>query len=309
MRRPHSLTLLALTALTPVLLTTASLASAPAGEQPAMSHDAGPQPLSDDELSGLRGGFTTPGGVTFGFGAVIRSYVDNKLALQTQLTWTPQGVVTEQVRGDAPGLTDLASAVTTLINNGINLSAITGAPGNSSSGTGSSGGAAGAAGAGDTGSAAAGPATGGAGNLGIPTAGAATGGAGDAGAPTATGGAGNASIPAAPVTSSAGNAGTSGATTVTDSIGAIGNTPVAGGTIGGVALVDASGATALIHNVTASQIQSFIVNSANNRNLRQDIELNLYLPELAAMQAASSVQQRASQMTYDLNTSLVGSLR
>ena len=80
------------------------------------------------------------------------------------------------------------------------------------------------------------------------------------------------------------------------------------GTGGGVALVDGNGATALIHNVTTGQLQNLIVNSANNRNLRQDMELNLYLPDLAAMQSASSAQQRAAQMTYDLNTTLVGAL-
>ena len=60
--------------------------------------------------------------------------------------------------------------------------------------------------------------------------------------------------------------------------------------------------------MTTGQLQNLIVNNANNRNLRQDMELNLYLPDLAAMQSASSAQQRAMQMTYDLNTALVGSL-
>jgi hypothetical protein len=113
--------------------------------------------------------------------------------------------VTEQVRGDAPGVTDMASALTSLLNNGIDLSGIS-------------------------------------------------------------------------------------------------------DTAGGVALVDGDGATAMIHNVTSGQLQNLIVNSANNRNLRQDMELNLYLPDLAAMQSASSAQQRVAQMTYDLNTTLIGSL-
>lgn len=191
MRRAHSLLLLALAVVAPAFMATASLAE--------------PQPLSDDELSDLRGGFITTNGFTFGFGVVIRSYIDDKLALQTQLTWTPKGAVTEQIRGDVPGVTDLASAMTSLLNNGIDLRGIT-------------------------------------------------------------------------------------------------------GTSGGVALVDGNGATALIHNVTTGQLQNLIVNSANNRNLRQDMELNLYLPDLAAMQSASSAQQRAAQMTYDLNTTLVGAL-
>lgn len=223
MRRPYSLTLLALTALTPVLLTTASMARAPAWVQPMVSHEAGAQPqfdaaglqpaadeagpqaLSDEELSGLRGGFSTPNGFTFGFGVVIRSYVDDRLALETRMTWTPTGPATEQTRGDVPGMTDLASALTSLLNSGIDLR-----------------------------------------NL--------------------------------------------------------------GGTSGGVALVSGDGATALIHNVTSGQLQNLIVNNASNRDLRQDMELNLYLPDLATMQASSSAHARAAQLTYDLNTSLIGSL-
>ena len=191
MRRAHSLLLLALAVVAPAFMATASLAE--------------PQPLSDDELSDLRGGFITTNGFTFGFGVVIRSYIDDKLALQTQLTWTPKGAVTEQIRGDVPGVTDLASAMTSLLNNGIDLRGIT-------------------------------------------------------------------------------------------------------GTSGGVALVDGNGATALIHNVTTGQLQNLIVNNASNRDLRQDMELNLYLPDLATMQASSSAHARAAQLTYDLNTSLVGSL-
>ncbi|PQZ83859.1 MULTISPECIES: hypothetical protein [unclassified Brevundimonas] len=165
----------------------------------------GPQALSDEELSGLRGGFLTTNGFTFGFGVVIRSYVDDRLALETRMTWTPTGPATEQTRGDVPGMTDLASALTSLLNSGIDLR-----------------------------------------NL--------------------------------------------------------------GGTSGGVALVSGDGATALIHNVTSGQLQNLIVNNASNRDLRQDMELNLYLPDLATMQASSSAHARAAQLTYDLNTSLVGSL-
>ena len=221
MRGGNSLTLLLLAAVAPALMATASLAKAPSWVQPMIRDDGrvnlsyetpptladhgGPQALSDEELSGLRGGFLTANGFTFGFGVVIRSYIDDQLALQTRLTWTPTGPFTEQVRGDVPGVMDLASAMTSLLNSGIDLTGIRGAS-------------------------------------------------------------------------------------------------------GGIALVDGHGATALIHNVTTGQLQNLIVNSASNRNLRQDMELNLFLPDLAAMQSASTAQQRVTQMTYDLNTSLVGSL-
>jgi hypothetical protein len=222
MRRASILALFAVTALTPITLANEAAAKAPAwvrpmlqidsgpdwsspSAPPAVAAEVGPQALSDEDLSVLRGGFITTNGFTFGFGVVIRSYINDKLALQTQLTWTPTGAVTQQTRGDVPGAMDLASAMTALLNSGIDLTGLNGVS-------------------------------------------------------------------------------------------------------GGVAVIDGNGATALIHNVTTGQLQNLMVNSANNRNLRQDMELNLYLPDLAAMQAATSAQQRAAQITYDLNTSLVGSL-
>lgn len=220
MRRAPCIALLVATVLAPTLAPAVAAAGPPAWLRPMFEETAGAsygggaaplaapqgaQSLSDEELSGLRGGFITTNGFTFGFGVVIRSYVNDQLALQTRLTWTPTGPVTEQIRGDAPGLTDLASAMTSLLNSGIDLRGLS-------------------------------------------------------------------------------------------------------GTSGGVALVSGEGATALIHNVTTGQLQNLIVNSASDRNLRQDMELNLYLPDLAAMQTASSAQQQVSQLTYDLNTSLIGSL-
>lgn len=217
MGRARFLLLFALTALAPAVMTSSASAQAFLGQTSlaqlyaaqtaptAALASEGPQALSDEELSGLRGGFITTNGFTFGFGVVIRSYVDDRLALETRMTWTPTGPATEQTRGDVPGMTDLASALTSLLNSGIDLR-----------------------------------------NL--------------------------------------------------------------GGTSGGVALVSGDGATALIHNVTSGQLQNLIVNNASNRDLRQDMELNLYLPDLATMQAASSAHARAAQLTYDLNTSLVGAL-
>jgi hypothetical protein len=52
---------------------------------------AGAQVMTADELDGMRGGLRTPSGVEFGFGAVVSTYVDGSLALQTRLTWTDTG--------------------------------------------------------------------------------------------------------------------------------------------------------------------------------------------------------------------------
>lgn len=49
--------------------------------------------LSLEEMENTRGGLMTPWGQDIGFGAVVRTYVDGQLALQSQLTWTPDGAV------------------------------------------------------------------------------------------------------------------------------------------------------------------------------------------------------------------------
>jgi hypothetical protein len=76
------------TALLLMVLST-SLASA-VWAQPADDY-AEAEVLTTDELGEIRGGLQTPNGVEFGFGAVVRTYVDGSLALQTRLTWTETG--------------------------------------------------------------------------------------------------------------------------------------------------------------------------------------------------------------------------
>jgi hypothetical protein len=52
------------------------------------------------EMEDMRGGFIVADGITIDFGAVVRTYVDGALALETQLTWTPEGPLTTQTVGD-----------------------------------------------------------------------------------------------------------------------------------------------------------------------------------------------------------------
>jgi len=56
-----------------------------------------PAALSDDELDEQRGGLRTPLGIDIGFGASVRTFVDGTLALETRLTWTEDGLRSEQV--------------------------------------------------------------------------------------------------------------------------------------------------------------------------------------------------------------------
>jgi hypothetical protein len=63
----------------------------------------------DAALSQARGGFITAGGVTFDFGAVITTWQNGAVALQTMLSWTPQGPVATHVVG-APNMSDINAA-------------------------------------------------------------------------------------------------------------------------------------------------------------------------------------------------------
>lgn len=83
-----------------------------------------PAPLPPEVLAELRGGFLSAGGVRFDFGVVVRSYVNNELALETRLRWTDGGPVNESVRHPVAGVTDLSSALADLAGAGLDLSGL-----------------------------------------------------------------------------------------------------------------------------------------------------------------------------------------
>jgi hypothetical protein len=155
-------------------------------------------PMSDDELAETRGGYLTAGGVVFDFGAVVRTFVDGELALETRLTWTPQGPVTEQAAGALPGWIPLTAGQI----GGLDLS-------------------------------------------GLP-----------AGAE-------------------------------------------------GLVLNDASGTTALVHNVMNGQLQNLVINAADNRDIRQDMQLMLTLPNLEAMQRDFVMTRLGEQISQDMDWSSI----
>jgi len=55
--------------------------------------------VSNAELSGMRGGFFTAAGAQFDFGASVKTMINGQLALQTNLTWTPQGAAITSLAG------------------------------------------------------------------------------------------------------------------------------------------------------------------------------------------------------------------
>lgn len=71
----------------------------------------------DAALADARGGYITAGGVAFDLGAVITTWRNGAVALQTMLTWTPQGLAATHVTG-APNTSDLANAQPVLTGTG-----------------------------------------------------------------------------------------------------------------------------------------------------------------------------------------------
>ncbi len=78
-------------------------ASEPPGDDPLL----GAETVPDEVLATQRGGFAFQG-MVIAFGADIRSFVDDELALRTVVSWTPQGSTIE--RFVSPALTAVDAA-------------------------------------------------------------------------------------------------------------------------------------------------------------------------------------------------------
>lgn len=163
-----------------------------------------PRPMTNAELAETRGGFLVANGVVLDFGATVRTYVDGQLALESRLTWTETGAVTEHA-GGVMGAADLAGAIDAAMARGLDLEALQNGQ--------------------------------------------------------------------------------------------------------GLLLSDANGATALVHNLRNGSIQNLIVNNADGRDLRQEIEITLTLPNLESMQRDYSFDQMGSQITQEMNAALMQALR
>jgi hypothetical protein len=68
---------------------------APAAPQSALGREM----LTDDEMADARGGVLVAGNVAFEFGAVVKTYEDGVLSLQTRVNWTPQGAQVQRTTG------------------------------------------------------------------------------------------------------------------------------------------------------------------------------------------------------------------
>lgn len=64
--------------------------------------------VPDEELEQARGGVLLAGNVAFEFGAVVRTFENGALSLQTTMTWTPGGMQVDRALGD--GVTPVSDA-------------------------------------------------------------------------------------------------------------------------------------------------------------------------------------------------------
>lgn len=160
--------------------------------------------ISNADLDELRGGFITANGITFGFGAVARTYIGGELALESRLTWSGTGALSERRFGNVPGAVDLATALDAARAGGLDLDGFSGAE--------------------------------------------------------------------------------------------------------GLLLSDANGSTALIQTLQGG-MRNLIINNADSRDLRQELEVTLTIPDLDAMQSSYGVERLGSQISQDINASLLSSLR
>lgn len=76
-------------------------------------------PMGSEELDEVRGGFLVAGELAFEFGAVVRTFKDGALALQTEVNWSQAGPVVTRLTDDAMiGLAGGASQVLQRVENG-----------------------------------------------------------------------------------------------------------------------------------------------------------------------------------------------
>lgn len=74
----------------------------------------------------------------------------------------------------------------------------------------------------------------------------------------------------------------------------------------GVVINDAAGLTAFVHNVADGALHNIIINSADGRNLIQEIEVDLRLPGFELVQNDLALERFGMRIGDDLRTVMVG---
>jgi hypothetical protein len=228
--------------------------------------------VSDDELSEMRGGFFTAAGAQFDFGASVQTLVNGKLALQTNVQWTPAGAVTQQLQG--LGASIQAQVASTVANNLAKAGIAT--PGAAM----------------QTGNVAvASPPT--ANTPATPMAATDT----ASSAPTTNG-----SVSNMPATSLAANASTaSSSAPVNPPVNASSAGDAAPTVLTGIQIPGATGgSTQVFANIGAGQIQNIILNSASGQDITQNTNVTLTIYNFAAWQQSVAQHMLSARLASDM---------
>ena len=245
--------------------------------------------VSNAELSGMRGGFFTAGGVQFDFGASIQTMVNGQLALQTNLTWTPQGP-------NIASLSGLGQQIANQVQSSLAQAGI---------GAGAGAGA-GAGGSAVTPAVTAAPTTGNVGNAASNIGNAATNAASN---PT-----GAANAIGAPVANLANNTVSNAFNSAANAIGSGGGsagapvqtaavTPqstVVPSVVSSVTIPGTGGSTTVLNNISASQIQSMILNSASGQTINQNTNVTLTVYNLPQLQQQLAQHALSAQLANEI---------
>jgi sporulation related protein len=236
--------------------------------------------VSNAELSGMRGGFFTAAGAQFDFGASIRTMVNGQLALQTNLTWTPQGPDISSLSGLGQQITDQVQSQLAQAGIGAGNS---GNPGKPAASTPAASTPASLNDLGNAASNAASNPTSAASNIASPAANLATGAVSSA------------------LNSAANTPGNSGASPVSGA----GTTPKTAVTIpttvSGVNIPSPSGgSTQVLANISANQIQSIILNSASGQTISQNTNVTLTIYNLPQLQQQLAQHALSAQLVGEI---------
>jgi len=68
----------------------------------------------------------------------------------------------------------------------------------------------------------------------------------------------------------------------------------------GVVITDASGVTALVHNIADGALQNILINSGNGRDITQNVDVTLELPGFETMQGDISLQRFGMDIAADM---------
>jgi hypothetical protein len=92
---------------------------------------------------------------------------------------------------------------------------------------------------------------------------------------------------------------------VVNALGSITGAPIRIGTLNGGALESVpGGATTVIHDLSMDRIASLIVNTADNRSIRQETDVTLVLPQLADLQQRVAANRLSSALSSNLGLAL-----